>query len=148
NIGNIDATNVQISEFLQKEFLIQAVHPPALGTLQEIQDAGTILWNVPTVSAGGQAIFTYQAHLVPSTPVGSTVTGGPACVDVDYAATARCLRNLALVAGSLCGAALFSCTGAVTACFFPPTAIAGCPSAIATCGFSCLACGISPALID
>jgi uncharacterized repeat protein (TIGR01451 family) len=126
NAGNIDATNVNITEFLDPEFALTSIAPSAILDVGTLSSKGVIPWPVTQVAAGRTKLFLYNAKLDLSVPSHSFVLGGPACVNPDYLAIAQC--GLGLV--GFCGGAAASCSTLPEECAAAPPL---CPLFVGEC---------------
>jgi len=119
NTGNLDSRNGAVTETLDPEFTLTSVSPQAIADVSTLAADSFILWGVPLLPAGQSMVFTYAATLAASTPVGSTVAGGPGCyiIGVDLAGFCGCLgENSTLDSIGACAGAVGTCIATVGAC--------------------------------
>lgn len=141
NRGNTNTTNANVSEFLEDSFSLLEVTPPATADTATMQNGRKIIWNVGVLAPGEMRLLRYTAGLGAATPLGSIVTGGPACLNVDYG----CIYNL--VSAGACGSiTTLTCLACAILCL-PDTVSSGdfapCGFCLARCGVTAFGCGVA-----
>jgi len=136
NKGNITARNLELLELLNPfHFSLISTDPTPVADIAVLSEASIILWDIGELLPGEAQIFSYQATLNPSVPLGTVVSGGPACTGVDLAVSwAQCLKS-ALEAYPTCAVCAPLCTICAPLCGLPE--FGECPLCILGC-FRCL----------
>jgi len=135
NVGDVIAKDIEVLEILNPEqFSLISVDPPAVTDVSTLADASLILWEIPSLNPGEARIFSYQVRLDPSTPLGSQVIGGPACIASDLIPLwAGCIHDVI--------EAIPACSQCVTPCACIPCGagpVPPCFNCLAACG-TCIA---------
>jgi uncharacterized repeat protein (TIGR01451 family) len=132
NVGNIPGIDIQVLELVDPAlFELREVDPPGAADIADLKAAFCAAW-VVDIAPYQTKVLSYQVKLNPSTPIGTIVTGGPACSGKDLlSAWSECLAQAVLTAPD-CAVAIPFCSPCWPICssgFIP-----GCLTCLGVCG--------------